>query len=593
MISTQILQGARRGDLLQLRALGEAITRKTYSLEVLQALLDLLSDLRLPLPREPRSPLDYLEPRLEALECLRTALTICNELRDNDSRKSLTIQKISGSIDSLITLLRLCLYSAPFVYVDDALGDYFCSMVSFILSCISLDRTIAKYLLSSPTVIKVILTIWSFPYDEDTDELHDGWEAGESVCIIQHTMDTIIRDKTGFRILCDILSESRVELYRFSSATCTRIQYLGHVGRFEGVDPKNVQLALAISLGNIEILADSNPTIYASLRSCGYLQSSAAVLKELGDLMPKDDGVEVALRLFHHATRLNGNPIDAFEDLFEAGLFHVLVNALSGCRPSLKASCHEIFCRLGSFSTHRRLLRTLRASLTSLSPALFKTVNQRPAVRDDWSTFVKGVQSMGELLELQMTTSRSRICDNETEHTALSWETKACSGCRLSAYCSSACQQQDWKKRHQFECPEMRYTSEKRKAVDFRHVQKHSDKFGPQFQALHPGQPPRDFIVILDARSGLEVGMHIVLRPISKHLERMIVGDCPPLETRVADIISDFRAAPSTDSLLLEMQIAWNAKRGIALLMELKNKDGQWVSGRSVVRFERPQDPQL
>ncbi|KAH6889589.1 hypothetical protein BKA70DRAFT_1329292 [Coprinopsis sp. MPI-PUGE-AT-0042] len=583
MISLQILQGARRGDLLQLRALGEAITRKTYSLEVLQALLDLLSDLRLPLPREPRSPLDYLEPRLEALECLRTALTICNELRDNDSRKSLTIQKISGSIDSLITLLRLCLYSAPFVYTT------FASMVSFILSCISLDRTIAKYLLSSPTVIKVILTIWSFPYDEDTDELHDGWEAGESVCIIQHTMDTIIRDKTGLS----------VELYRFSSATCTRIQYLGHVGRFEGVDPKNVQLALAISLGNIEILADSNPTIYASLRSCGYLQSSAAVLKELGDLMPKDDVVEVTLRLFHHATRLNGNPIDAFEDLFEAGLFHVLVKALSGCRPSLKASCHEIFCRLGSFSTHRRLLRTLRASLTSLSPALFKTVSQRPAVRDDWSTFVKGVQSMGELLELQMTTSRSSICDNDIE---------ACSGCRLSVYCSSACQQQDWKKRHQFECPEMRYTSEKRKAVDFRYglksrilhldiardtVQKHSDKFEPQFQALHPGQPPRDFIVILDARSGLEVSMHIVLRPISKHLERMIVGDCPPLETRVADIISDFRAAPSTDSLLLEMQIAWNAKRGIALLMELKNKDGQWVSGRSVVRFERLQDPQL
>jgi hypothetical protein len=117
-------------------------------------------------------------------------------------------------------------------------------------------------------------------------------------------------------------------------------------------------------------------------------------------------------------------------------------------------------------------------------------------------------------------------------------------------------------------------------------VQTHSSKFEPQFRSLHPATPSRDFIVILDARSGMEPNMHIVLRPIEKHLERMIVGDCPPLEGRAVDLISEFRATPRPDRLLLEMQIPWSAKRGIALLVELKKVDGNWVSGRSVARFE-------
>ncbi|KAH6897679.1 hypothetical protein BKA70DRAFT_1315419 [Coprinopsis sp. MPI-PUGE-AT-0042] len=605
----KVLEGVRRGNLEDLQILVKALNASNYSLAALDALLELLSDF------EPQSPggstsRAYFEPRLEALVCLRTALEVCSELDDGNHLKDKTVQKVYASIDTIVTAIGLGVTAAPLLWEGKELGEYLYVVACLILCCVQLDDSIGMTLLSSSSLVTHIFKIWSFPRTYDSDQVFNSWSFGEGFCAFQHIMDTVIRGSISFRILCNILRAPNGDLDRFSSAFCSRVKLLEGPTDTRGMSRIDAQRAYAVLWGNIDILK-TNDRIYASLRERGYLRSFAAATEAMShSTLSKDDTLSHVARLVEHATETTmGNPVCAMESIFECKLLPILLDALIECGPTLKATTgKDILHRLAAYSYHPRVLRLFGSALPTLPPDRVRRARRSNVLGQTWSNFVDGMEGMFPSLAAQTSRKRSAICDNDIKHAAASWAGKTCSGCHLVVYCSSACQTQDWDKRHRGECPVMKETYERRKSEGFRYghasrlfhlgVAKHvftqnTDEINNHLLLTSTGRPDRDSVVVIDARSCADAAIRLSLKPLPTYLEDVPAGDCTAFDSRLNALITRFRSAPNLRSRLVEMQIAWDIRRGINLVAEIRKENRKWKLGYSVVWFGNPPEMRL
>ncbi|KAH6880308.1 hypothetical protein BKA70DRAFT_1343681 [Coprinopsis sp. MPI-PUGE-AT-0042] len=600
-ITPQLIQDAGRGNLAQLRNLAMGLDRINYTPDVLDAPIAILDDLGLSAIPRPLTP-SWATLRVEAFKVLFAALIVLDGLDEKDRKKIASADKLHAWADSLVTSVHVCVTCAPVVYQADELGEFFCSVALSILACLDLDKRISKKLLSSREIVESVLIIWSYPRTDAPHQLYHGWNGHSSSdsCEIQMTMQSLVEDAISLEILSDVLLESAQRLQRFAYSTCARIEQLGKLYRVLGVDAMDIQEAYVALSDTVDALV-ANPAIYPLMRKAQYLGSFAFVVESISDALPEDDALRLALHLLQRATSPLGNPIQSLQDAFSGGLFPVIAKALAGCTSEQRVALEQLFCRLGAYSCHPRVLRILQRSLTTIPPHLVRQISQRPLVGRRWSSLVSIINNMSSILQVHANQKGSKICDNDVEHSEASWSSKACSQCHLVVYCSSACQKQDWSRRHRDECSVMQNTFHRRQQQEFRYSQETrrfhlgfiQDIFRKQHRELEAtpdGLSYNDSVVIVDVRSCKDARMHVIRRyPLFAHLEARIVGDCPALEARASALIAKLRGTTRPNTrVLLEMEIAWNARRGIALLVEMmKTGAGEWEPRSSVVRLEK------
>lgn len=87
-------------------------------------------------------------------------------------------------------------------------------------------------------------------------------------------------------------------------------------------------------------------------------------------------------------------------------------------------------------------------------------------------------------------------------------------------------------------------------------------------------------------RSATHGQMQVGLMPMETYLRYRIIADCPAIEKRAQEIVTDYLKKRDPRSRLLEVQFAWTSDRGIALMIEVKKDGGDWEIGRSLVRVQ-------
>lgn len=99
------------------------------------------------------------------------------------------------------------------------------------------------------------------------------------------------------------------------------------------------------------------------------------------------------------------------------------------------------------------------------------------------------------------------------------------------------------------------------------------------------GKPDTNTVAVINARSCANATIALSLKPLPEYLEDTPAGDCPAFDARLHDLVNRFRAAPNPNARLIEMQIAWDIRRGINLVAEIKKVNGAWKIVYSVVWF--------
>ncbi|KAH6886636.1 hypothetical protein BKA70DRAFT_1236325 [Coprinopsis sp. MPI-PUGE-AT-0042] len=596
-VSSLILEEAAKGSVEHLRALSEALTPENYNLAALDAPLDLLSRSALPGPdTDSTTALSRITTRLAALECFCAALCAC-ERCPNAQIKRRTVKKVLDQMDGIIEWIHLCTISASRVCHGEALSRYFFSIITLVGCCKSLDAQLSKLSLSSPVMANTILAIWSCPRTDDPRQLYHNWGMGRGCgCIIVNVMGMFLTHPDGFRSICDILHDSISQLETFCSATCTRISYISEAAERRDVTIQDVQLGFTTLWENTKALTN-DPKIHHALRRAGYLQSFTRCVKGLSVRIMKDDTLTLISIFFNVPSPKRKPPPGC------------LRSRRRGFDPSAgrhSPGVHLDWIRDRSLPINYSYFRDLQLSPTTASRILDRPggyawsqlagVERRVAVSPTWNGFANGLEKMCQELDEQKQDGHLTFCDNNkellTQHTGIWWRAKACSRCHLVMYCSPACQKDDWGKRHRGECLPMRGIYLGRRAAELRYshatrglhlqicqnaVAANSLVLDEQRRRIHGGRSPEGFVIVLDIRTATHAQIYLKNRK---------VGDCPEIEARAQEMVTKYMTRRDPRERLVEMQIAWNSERGIALLIEMRKDGAEWELGRSLVRIE-------
>jgi hypothetical protein len=114
----------------------------------------------------------------------------------------------------------------------------------------------------------------------------------------------------------------------------------------------------------------------------------------------------------------------------------------------------------------------------------------------------------------------------------------------------------------------------------------HISVLDEQRRKPHGVIPPEAYVIVLDIRSTDDAQMHIGLASMVNYFQDRIQGDCPQIEDRAHDMVTRYVAKCDPKARLVEMQIAWNTERRIAMLIEFRKEGADWEIGRSLVRVE-------
>ncbi|KAH6907645.1 hypothetical protein BKA70DRAFT_1563113, partial [Coprinopsis sp. MPI-PUGE-AT-0042] len=319
---------------------------------------------------------------------------------------------------------------------------------------------------SSQSTVTTLLEVWAYhPTDANhgfkaapTDATADALEKCLIHCSGQvNFLDAMVQSKTASANFCAGL-ERRITQFELLASNAETTENM--LEALRGI--------LMVSFG----VTGVSTQIRSTMHSLGYVRKIGALVVEFHPRIRAaiifDVWYYLVALAFQHGTVGIGQ-------LLDAGFLPLFVRDMAKPNRVLGKDQDVIFSVLGKLMAMNhtpRCLLDLHHRIQAFAPEISFS-NQR-ASETAWNGLVKNVayslkhlkalekQGQGKLstklcdfnMHHEMQASLCRTTDFNPLSTTLE-ESKCCSGCRVVVYCSTACQNEDWKKRHHKECSSM------------------------------------------------------------------------------------------------------------------------------------------
>ncbi|KAH6897681.1 hypothetical protein BKA70DRAFT_1315423 [Coprinopsis sp. MPI-PUGE-AT-0042] len=586
---SRLSQLARAGCPGALEETSKLLTASNYTLDVLDAALMHLSKKHLP---------NLSSPIVSAIHVVDKALGAC---RRTSELKATTVSRVWEHLDAILAWMLLAVTQ---------IGSHaaFTSVGITLLQLVSIDADIFLVFFLSPHAANLILSLWKYQPKMD-DEVSDYRQTLWVPPITALVHGWISQDE-GNHTFWDTILSSKQQLSTFLDALLFKLRRLVDLlHRFEmkgGIFKKTVDSLIAIF-------------VHLERRAVPLVKKRLFCLKELATVtsafvppsIPRSAFLENSALVLQVARSHR-----VFTPIVESGLLEALVKIFPLCDWEGEAQiCRGrfIMALLASNCCHARGLSEINGVVLPLlaNPKLNAKGNPWYCLADS----VSRKMDVFSMLTLDILTCDNISCPRSTLTSGGSPMVRVCSGCKFMTYCGTACQNADWKSRHRFECPEIRYISHRphspirisQRTKAF-HLMLATEAFNdPAFQAFCVSQkhsvPSIDDEGILVA--ALDMTYHdfpketLSIQRWDKWLNRSYnKGICPVLESRVSSFGHEMKSGRTNESgfgiSALELELEWNGEHYLSLLVRFKEmEEGLALPAQSVLRVLKREEGKI
>jgi hypothetical protein len=287
------------------------------------------------------------------------------DLTDGPLKKR-NITKLVEQMNAIIDCIAIATEDALILHREGTVRRYFMTVIGLIGESEAMAPELSKIVMTSPVLMRALLTIWSFTGGDKDQVFHTWGENG--LCLFLKLMDTFLKNPYGVESIRDSLLDSEAQLGAFAASINSRIAYLPRALINPNINPADVALAFVNLLNNTGALAETG-TIHHALRKAGYLRS---LTKAMG-YFQSDNGPSESHKLvlyllntvFERATLPGGNPIKGIQDIVDADMMSSLIDALDGLVVRAQSrndimTIQKQVRTLGTYSHHPRCFAPLR-----------------------------------------------------------------------------------------------------------------------------------------------------------------------------------------------------------------------------------------
>ncbi|KAG2014943.1 hypothetical protein CC2G_008263 [Coprinopsis cinerea AmutBmut pab1-1] len=470
-LKPEVIEKARNGDLESLQKLRQSITEKNYVVSALEAaLVHIETPLAVPNTAQPGF-LDSFHRVGYALEVILSCVVYGGR---SPAVKQSTVATVLGKLDQLFTsnLVFLdCMLdppkNLPAVMLPGVAVRLACRLMYVILIA---HKELAEAMFSCPTATQLALRLWSVSKNRNGDAYLD-------LPVIAGSPDpsTIIQlyvlIESGKAALIDALLCSRSHRRAFSTAFVSRVRQIGlyrdsnngsNVFPIPGMENhwrmvKDVAVGLA-----------THPTIYCSLSRLDFFKVWArALVTAIGD-NTSPQVIDRTCDIIVAAEMCGGNKWAAVRDVVLEGFLCVALRSLLDIARTDDKGLVEratwIPQYLSKYAYYPSFTPLLHGQISSVVGVEGQQRRlERSPIAKELYAFIGAAHEANES-RYEPRERHVVICDNSSAPHSCPNPTsldptkagKTCGGCHWVNYCSAKCQQEDWTRRHRWECAEMR-----------------------------------------------------------------------------------------------------------------------------------------
>ncbi|KAH6890248.1 hypothetical protein BKA70DRAFT_1540015 [Coprinopsis sp. MPI-PUGE-AT-0042] len=558
-LSPQLIQAARTGDDSKLSELATKITTANYTLEALSAglihlKLDDIPEEGSPPPRGYR-----LNLSISAIFCLLCAVMNCSRTSELEVGTS---RLLENEIEGVIAWLSLML--------KEATGSHQLAVNTFMaLSRLSPD--LLRLMCSSRRTLNLVMEIWyhQVPIEVEVDGLENhNWKTPSAV-----VMNTYLSNPGGIKVFHDLVVPSENHLAMFYQSLSQKLQQLSQIFPTSSTNTQAL-------LETVKIFSDIHHRVHCLSSSRSRERSKC--LKELANtfniLQVAEDGQDL-VHFIHSgllSTLVSDFPLCGWEDDEARGTYIISSLAAYACYP------RYLRALLRGLSVIPRIL--LSSGVDESSPNLWRSLFYTISMRAPF---------------LQEASPESLPCENHWAHESNiprvdATSIKVCSGCRLMAYCSVTCQNEDWQRRHRAECDELweavnkwehdgRRFSQSARAFQLALATRFFNSLSFQrilssYQATsYPNHKANDLLVSIDTTDGSMFKNSMIIRSWEEYILD-ITDNGVAWAPRATAFMQDARAKEHMDIMTMEAIFRWDERMNLCMLIEFtKNAGGMFI----------------
>ncbi|EAU93684.2 hypothetical protein CC1G_12282 [Coprinopsis cinerea okayama7 len=332
-----------------------------------------------------------------------------------------------------------------------------CNLVDWM---IERDTRLAEALYTSASAGRMLLTMWSTPRPDRPDEFFIDFLHPDVVKV----MRLYLSNDEGRSTIYDLLFSCSQDLHGFSQALACRMEMMGdYCSAAESWPPtETTQHWKHMTL--ITSTVSQNATIRRSLRQFDYLRVASSSLSVAFGESGSPLLLPLTASLMAVAEDAWGYPSHSMSRVLQPELVTSLLCcflSITNRHDKFMFPARSIIADLRRYSFYPRAMEAFERGLDDLPVPMRKLFGN--------SKCPLGIECRG-ILAAQTFHLRSGIEDHPVEKPVLCDNSnhlstrvsrkrgpiKSCSRCRTVVYCSVACHKEDWGRRHQNECNEMR-----------------------------------------------------------------------------------------------------------------------------------------
>ncbi|KAH6901643.1 hypothetical protein BKA70DRAFT_1405559 [Coprinopsis sp. MPI-PUGE-AT-0042] len=563
-LSRYLLEKVSKGDSAALVTFLGQISRENYSLNALDALLELFEqDSRNhPLTEGTRSRLLSRTRNLAAW--MEASVQCCYASADGDG----------GTLEHLLI-----------------------GVGSAIVACLGLGgEDITHALVTEPRASRAVLKLWSSYHDKTPFQIVTGiQERGSSMVVAAMLM--FIRTEAGRQSLYDAFFNDPDELRKYSGATRARLAQLLDLSQQDVLfDVPRAQRAIFEDIWQLTRELVKQPAARKALCSPRSLGCWSGVLSNLAPGFAPQSVVQTGIWLLSQCFEVGGNPNRNLEAILDAGFLKVISRGLVMTNPidtNTQTFTRYLVHTLVSYTAYPRTVSSLGRAVDQMDPNELSSQSGLPRVGEYWKHLRQSLTNRAYEWRLHGSKTHHHLCDSVAQHDAPSYgPSRSCSRCRMVVYCSSKCQKDDWEARHRVECDPMWETYLDRCAAGIRYSQR-SRAFHQEIvlnilrvhhRSLAEQVGPPKCVLAVDLRQPTATSREeITPIDIDAYIQSPLCGDNAFINGKLWQVVQDFVANPSPNAWLVELRLPWNEARAIALLVEVVMKGNDFETRQSVV----------
>ncbi|KAF5332140.1 hypothetical protein D9611_008027 [Ephemerocybe angulata] len=449
---------ASAGSIPDIILLAARIRGGKCSLEVLNVAFKFLRPELVPTVDRSRS--DFRQPIDRAINCLAILDNACQQAASDSLIKAGLVDHLIENVDGICCWINFCLLIPEFVptWKNDVLGAYNRNSAMMDVFLNMDDRVYDAYI-SSTGCIDLVLRVW-FREDENRELLLDL----ETRSILQ-LLYTIVKKKRGLEILVKRIVEKRIA-GRLALSVVRRARRVSEASSLAtkpipAISCIQILIATACSLVECEneVICKAFGSAHATRELCASLNTlTTTVQKGHAELL------HTLVPSFHHlfATTMKARiyVVDNWVDIVEGGVIPLLAHLLPSVRSDDDVVLGFSMASISTLTTgvicHPRVIKRHLAWYPSGDvPDLIQGPSAITAYwKERWMQTTPFIISY-----LKRDGTVVTICDNHAcsrrmskDEPAQNNPSRQCASCSSVVYCSTECQEDDWKMFHSREC---------------------------------------------------------------------------------------------------------------------------------------------